>query len=192
MRKGGWRVVTFPHRETFPHCEQLGQASPIMSAAIGGIGDALPPGIAALILGLAEKFIQSAGTDRIVRKDVLLKHWQIWAAILIVWTVGLEFPVWEPDDIPAREFVLTLKFIVGKTLHLCMYAVLAAMATWLPIPARFRWLMMYFLMAHAWATEMLQQLLHPWFKRGGNLEDVGIDILGIAIGVALTWKRWTA
>jgi hypothetical protein len=121
-----------------------------------------------------------------------LRRWQIWLTLVIVWTIALEFPVPDPGDIPAREFILSLKFIVGKTMHLMIYAWLAAYSARLDVPARFRWLLMFFLMFHAWATEMLQRALSHWFHRGGSLTDVGIDILGIAIGVAFSWKRWTA
>jgi hypothetical protein len=121
-----------------------------------------------------------------------LQRWLIWGAVVIVWTAVLEFPVPDPGDIPEREFILSMKYVVGKTLHVTAYAALAALSAWVPMPARYRFLMMFFVMAHAWGTEMLQVLLNPWCHRGGELRDVGIDIAGIAIGTAATWKRWTS
>lgn len=111
--------------------------------------------------------------------------------MVLVWTAALEFPVPDPGNIPERELIYSLKFYVGKSLHLAVYAWMAAYSSKLTVPVRYRWLVMFFLMFHAWGTEMLQKLLEDYCHRGGKLSDVGIDILGIAIGVALSWKRWT-
>jgi hypothetical protein len=50
---------------------------------------------------------------------------------------------------------------------------------------------MMFLTMHAWSTEMLQSALHDSFGRDGSLGDVGLNLLGIAVGAALSWRRWT-
>jgi hypothetical protein len=119
-------------------------------------------------------------------------RWTVWAAVVIVWTLGLEFPVPTPEHIPAGDFIISKKFIIGKTLHVSVYALLAILSAWVPISPRYRWLMMFFLMVHAWGSEMLQELLSPWCHRGGSLSDVGIDVVGIALGLAVSWKWWTA
>jgi VanZ family protein len=51
--------------------------------------------------------------------------------------------------------------------------------------------MMFVLMLHAWGTEMLQEMLVDYFNRGGQLSDVAFDVMGIVIGVAISWKWWT-
>lgn len=120
-----------------------------------------------------------------------MTRWLIWTSLLIVWAVALEFPVPDPGQGPAGEFVLHYKFVIGKTAHVCVYALLAVLGGWAPMPARYRWIVMFVLLAHAWGTEMLQEVLEPWCHRGGTLADVGIDIVGIALGTAASWKWWT-
>ena len=120
-----------------------------------------------------------------------MARWLIWTAVLIVWTVGLQFPVPEPRSWPAGEFIVTNRFLLGKSLHVLVYGGLTALSARVPTAMRYRWLMMLFLMVHAWGGEMLQELLNPWCHRGGSLSDVGIDIVGILLGVAASWKWWT-
>jgi hypothetical protein len=136
--------------------------------------------------------IQSAGIGRIEAKGNNVWRWLIWAAVVIVWTLGLEFPVPKPEHIPAGEFIIERKYIIGKTLHVSAYALLAILSAWVPTPPRYRWLMMFFLMVHAWGSEMLQEALNPWFHRGGSLSDVGFDVVGIVLGLAVSWKWWIA
>ena len=116
-------------------------------------------------------------------------RWLVWIIVVIVWTTALEMPVSEPDG-PAGEFIWTNKYLFTKTVHVVSYGVLTVLSAWVPMNARYRWLMMFFVMGHAWGTEMLQKVLHDWCHRGGSLEDVGYDILGIIVGVAASWKVW--
>jgi len=118
-------------------------------------------------------------------------RWLIWLAVVIVWTVGLQYPVPEPTRIPASDFIVTNKVIIGKAMHVIVYALIAVLSAWVWTPLRYRWLMMFFLMLHAWGTEMLQEALEPWCHRGGSLSDVGFDVIGIMLGVAISWKWWT-
>ena len=121
-----------------------------------------------------------------------MTRWLIWIGLVLAWTLALEFP--EPPIIhqePTPER-LTIKFLVAKTIHVGAYAFLTALAAlWLPLPARYRWLMMAFLLGHAWLTEWLQQVLYPICFRGGSLGDVGFDLIGVTLGTAITWRRWT-
>jgi hypothetical protein len=117
-------------------------------------------------------------------------RWLIWTSLVIAWTLALEFPVPDPGENPAGEFILTNKLIIGKSAHVGVYAVLAALSGWVPLPGRYRWIMMFFLMTHAWGSEMLQELLHEWCHRGGSLTDIGFDTVGIMLGVAASWKWW--
>ena len=109
---------------------------------------------------------------------------------MIVWTLALEFPVPDKDDLPA-EFIHTYKFYIGKSLHLGVYAWLAAYSSRLPIDGRYRWLMMFFLMSHAWGTgdvarasgEMVpsrRQAHRRWHRYPRHQHRR-----------ALTWRRWT-
>jgi hypothetical protein len=47
------------------------------------------------------------------------------------------------------------------------------------------------MMGHAWGTEMLQEALHDYCFRGGSLSDIGFDVIGIIVGVGLSWPWWT-
>jgi hypothetical protein len=120
---------------------------------------------------------------------VYVIRWILWGVFVIAWTVALELPVPKAEHMPAGEFIVSNKQLIGKTLHGLVYAAMAAWAGLLPMPARYRFVMMFFLMTHAWGTEMLQYSL-DW-GRTGTLFDVGLDIAGIAVGVAATWRRWT-
>ena len=120
-----------------------------------------------------------------------MARWLIWAAVVIVWTVGLQYPVPEPRSLPAGEFISVNRFLLGKSLHVLVYLGLTVLSAWVPMSQRYRWMMMFFLMAHAWGGEMLQEALNPWCHRGGSLSDIGIDIVGILLGVAASWKWWT-
>lgn len=120
-----------------------------------------------------------------------MTRWLIWTCVVIAWTLALEFPVPDPGEGPAGEFILAKKYVIGKTAHVGVYAVLAVLSAWLAAPLRYRWLLMFFLMLHAWGTEMLQEALHDWCHRGGTLSDVGFDVIGIVLGVAVSWKWWT-
>ena len=56
---------------------------------------------------------------------------------------------------------------------------------------RYRWLLMFFLMAHCPVTELLQVALSDYCHRTGSLGDVGFDLVGIFIGILVSWKWWT-
>ena len=120
-----------------------------------------------------------------------MNRWLIWSALMITWTVALQFPVPDPGPTPTGEFIATNKYLIGKTMHLGVYVVLAMLSAWVPTPARYRWIMMFALMFHAWGTEMLQETLEEWCHRSGSLSDVGLDIIGIVVGTAASWKWWT-
>src|SRR5262245_45420850 len=110
----------------------------------------------------------------------------VWLAVLAAWTAALLMPVPERavrDAGVSREGA----FWFGKSLHVGVYAVLAATSVWLPLPRRWRWAPLLLLSLHAFATEALQNLVPT---RTGSLRDVGLDHLGILIGVAVTrWRR---
>jgi hypothetical protein len=108
----------------------------------------------------------------------------IWLVYIIVWTIGLLMPM-EPTTGQA----VTPRYIAAKILHVTAYAGLAALSGWLHVPCRWRWLLLFVIMAHAPATELLQLNIQG---RTGKLLDVGFDHLGIGLGLLLTWRWWSA
>lgn len=120
-----------------------------------------------------------------------MTRWLIWSIFVVVWTVALEMPVPATDSLPADEITLTRKKVAAKTAHVAAYAVFTVLSAWVPMPMRYRWLMMLFVMAHATGTELLQEALHEYCGRGGSLDDVALDQLGILLGAAASWKWWT-
>ena len=118
-------------------------------------------------------------------------RWLIFLILVIAWTVGLELPVPDPGHLPGGAFIVTNKVIFAKGMHVLVYALLTVMAVWVPLPVPYRWLMMFFLMGHAWGSEMLQEVLEEYCHRGGKLSDVGFDVMGIVLGALVSWKWWT-
>jgi VanZ family protein len=119
----------------------------------------------------------------------LRRRWLLWAVYLISWTTALVVPVPGGAFLEVEVFQVTRKFLIAKSLHILAYAGLAILSGRLLIAARFRWAMMFFLMFHGCATEMIQLYLS---YRSGLLMDVMFDNIGIALGVAVSWKYWTA
>jgi hypothetical protein len=114
-------------------------------------------------------------------------RWLIWLLFFATWTIALLVPI--PSGVGTGSgWVATHQFVIGKTLHVTAYAVLAMLTGNLRVPCRFRWILLFLIMAHATATELLQQLVET---RTGALSDVGLDHLGIALGLLLTWKLWS-
>ena len=113
----------------------------------------------------------------------LLYLWPLWGVCLAVWTAALltTYPVQVSKEVLPPQW----GFPAAKTLHVSAYAFLTALAAWLP--ARRCWPLLVLLSLHGCATEFFQQ----WVPgRHGSFMDVGWDHLGIALGLALTWKWW--
>jgi hypothetical protein len=111
-----------------------------------------------------------------------------------VWTVALLYPIPPPEPHDGIDEVLTVRKVVAKTLHMSAYAVMALLTGWLKVPARYRWLLVFFLMAHATATEVAQRMLTDlhWVERTGRLSDVALDNVGVLAGLLAGWKWWTS
>jgi hypothetical protein len=124
-------------------------------------------------------------------KGGFVKYWLVWGLYIVAWTILLEIPKRGVDQLSVSVDLTGYTYFLAKTLHVAMYAVLAILSSLVPLSARYRFALMFVLMAHATITELLQEMLEPYCHRGGSLHDVGYDHLGIAIGVALSWKRWT-
>jgi hypothetical protein len=118
-------------------------------------------------------------------------RWLIWSIFVVAWTIALELPVPHTDNLPAGELIVTWRKVIAKSSHVAAFAVLTALSAWVPMPSRYRWAMMLFVMAYATGTELLQDALHEYCGRGGDLYDVGFDQLGVMLGAAASWKWWT-
>jgi hypothetical protein len=131
------------------------------------------------------------------------RRWLVWLLFVGLWTSALLLP--NPDEwarallLPATDSAIkphrvrqelldiVLSFFFSKTLHVVGYALLAMLSGWLGLAWRVRWRLLLFMSAHAMATELFQGLSpgrHPSWR------DVGLDHVGIALGLALTWKLW--
>jgi VanZ family protein len=110
-----------------------------------------------------------------------------WLLCLAVWTTALLTTL--PAKVSQEVLPHGLQFPTAKCLHFCAYAFLTACIPCLPLRTGRRWALAAFLSLHAFTTEFLQQFVA---LRHGSLRDVGIDHLGIALGLALTWKWWSA
>jgi VanZ family protein len=112
-------------------------------------------------------------------------RWLVWLVYVAAWTQALLTPI-RLDKVQASPELL---FVLAKCLHVTAYAVLAILSGWLRVPWPFRWLLLAGLAAHGMATEFGQQFVatrHP------SVRDVGLDWLGLAIGIGLSWKWWRA
>jgi VanZ family protein len=114
-------------------------------------------------------------------------RWTIWIVFALAWTVALVAPVPETEELPFGELLVTRKVLFAKSVHVAAYAVFAVLTGWLPVPLRWRPLLMFLLMFHGAATEFIQ--LHLVY-RSGLLSDVLLDHLGIALGWCASWKWW--
>lgn len=112
-------------------------------------------------------------------------RWAVWGTYTAAWTAALltPQPVAIADAILPHEAV----FPTSKALHVAAYAGLAALTGWLRLPSPVRRVMLLFLSCHALATEYLQNYVP---SRTASWADVGIDHVGILLGLALSWKWW--
>ena len=80
-------------------------------------------------------------------------------------------------------------WICSKCLHVSAYAAWAMLSGWLHWRRPQRWYLLFFLSAHGFATEYLQRFVRGRYP---SWRDVGLDHLGLLIGVACTWRWWSA
>ena len=103
---------------------------------------------------------------------------------LIAWTVALLVPI------PSRSSEVLggehNKFLFGKSLHASAYAYLTILAGYLSLSIRERWWVLGLLSFHGFATEFFQLFVN----RSASWKDVGIDHIGIAIGLLIATRRW--
>jgi VanZ family protein len=108
----------------------------------------------------------------------------LWGLCLAAWTAALLTTA--PAHVSHHVLAPSLGFPISKALHIGAYAFLTMLLGSLPIRG-WRWFLLACLSLHACATEYLQQFVP---LRTGCVQDVLIDHLGIALGLALSWNRW--
>jgi VanZ family protein len=108
-----------------------------------------------------------------------------WLLCLAVWTFALLTTY--PAKVHLEVLPTGLQFPTAKCLHVSAYALLTALVSGLPLRTGRRWALVAVLSLHAFTTEFLQRFVE---LRHGTLRDVGIDHLGIALGLVLIWKWW--
>ena len=109
--------------------------------------------------------------------------WTLWVLYAIAWTVALlcTFPIAIRDSVVPEEY----GFSTGKALHVAAYAFFAILTSLLPTRRR---TMLLVVILHAPTTELLQLFT----GRTGSPIDVGLDWIGVALGIGMTWRRWHA
>jgi len=117
-------------------------------------------------------------------------RWWIWGGCILAWTAALLVPVPKDDPFGFGELEFDRRFFLAKGLHFCAYAFLTMLTGWLRVPVRYRFFLLFLLMAHATTTEVLQYIME-FIGRSGSLMDVALNDSGIAIGLLLAWRWWT-
>jgi VanZ family protein len=102
-----------------------------------------------------------------------------WIVLLAAWTVGL-LSAGAPGLISSLLPPGT-SFYVSKTTHVAAYAFLAALVCWLSPRWAGRVALWLALLGHGALTEYLQQFVPG---RTGQLADVGLDALGVLLGLS--------
>jgi len=111
-------------------------------------------------------------------------RWTVWVAALVVYTYLLLAPdPWLPTWLRTTVgHKVTTDLSVGKFAHGVMYGALTLWTFMLPV-GRFGWLICVLILSlHGFGTEFVQ-LYVP--GRHGRWQDVGIDHVGIALGLML-------
>ena len=80
-------------------------------------------------------------------------RWHFWSVYVVLWTTALLFPVIpETGFEDVDEFISPHRYLLAKSVHVSAYAVMTLLTAFLNAPMRYRWLLVYFLMAHGTAT----------------------------------------
>lgn len=112
-------------------------------------------------------------------------RWLVWCGFTIVWTKALLSPI--PIDPAVSREHSTLLFYVHKTTHVAVYALYACLSAWIATSPRLRRCLLLFLLTHAVVVECGQN----WVPgRYATLHDIGLNLVGISVGVLITRARW--
>lgn len=115
-------------------------------------------------------------------------RWLLWICYVFLWTTLLVVPFPDLGQWPLFDPPIGDKYLIGKAGHVCAYALMTILTGWLRVGFQARLLLLFFLMAHASATEWVQLHLS---NRTGLVDDIVLDHLGILTGLVLSWKWWT-
>jgi VanZ family protein len=107
-----------------------------------------------------------------------------WFVFLGLWTAALLTP--QPVEVADSVLGDEASYYVGKVLHVSAYAVLSAWSGWVGRSRRIHWLLLGLLSTHALATEFFQGFVPLRVPSWG---DVGLDHVGIVLGISVTWPR---
>lgn len=109
----------------------------------------------------------------------------VFVLVLLAWTAALLRPV------PATETIEEwggqgATFYISKIAHVFGYAFLTILASRLVGSAASALGLLFLLLVHGAGAELLQGFTgrHPSWR------DVGLDLIGISLGLGLTWSRW--
>ena len=111
--------------------------------------------------------------------------WAIWILYAAAWSWALL----TPQPVRLRDALLdeTPALVSSKVVHVAGYLAFTMLSGCLRPAVPYRWLILAFLSLHAFGTEYLQQFVP---QRTPSLHDVGLDHVGIVLGLAITWKWW--
>ncbi len=139
-----------------------------------------------LILILLFIFLSFCHRSHLYAKRSYVKRWLVWTCFLLLWTILLLLPGKSFDAIGPQPLGID-RHLLQKSLHVVAYALFAVLSGWLLVPARSRWLLLFFVVTHGTMTELLQGFVPG---RSSSLTDVGLDNLGVLLGLLLSWKWW--
>jgi len=112
-------------------------------------------------------------------------HAIVFFTLLALWTVALLAPV--PKESAKRVLGGDDEvFVFGKMVHISIYAFLSILGGSMTLSRPQRWGILGLLSFHGFATEFLQQFVH----RGASWRDVGLDHIGITMGILFGWRWW--
>jgi VanZ family protein len=111
-------------------------------------------------------------------------HFSAFVLLLAAWTVALLMPV--PQEAAEELGGDEGKFWFSKSMHVATYAFLAFLGATLPLSLRWRLALLAVLSLHAFSTEFFQQFV----GRSASWRDVGLDHVGIVLGIAVSWRWW--
>jgi VanZ family protein len=125
---------------------------------------------------------------------VFLVYVIAWSAALLtpeplrIWIAFKEVLHWQIPDDPEEDPGIQLEgYVISKTAHVGAYAVLAIIVAWLGVPWRQRLLLLTAMSLHAMGSEYCQGFVE---SRHPSWGDVGLDHLGILLGIGCAWKCW--
>lgn len=112
-------------------------------------------------------------------------RWAIWGSTLALWTFALltPFPIQASHEVLPPE----AQYPSAKSLHVGIYAGLVVLTAWLSAGPRVRPWLLGLLLVHGPLTEFLQNYVP---MRTGTVTDVAYDLIGVGVGLILTWRSW--